>query len=202
MTVILEEKFRPTGAFNADGSPITRMNYLIECSVCSKVFWVLKGNFKEGKRCAECRNKTHEQSHTTHYKVWISMKQRCENPRTIGYSRYGAKGVKVLFTSYKEFYDWSIANGYVEGSDLTIDRRDSAGNYEPSNCRWIPASLNYSIPNRKPVNQICMDTGKILCTYLSAKFAADALGVSDASAILKVCRGKRNKAAGYKWEYA
>lgn len=36
--------------------------------------------------------------------------------------------------------NWSYENGYIEG--LSIDRMDSNGNYEPSNCQWITRSEN------------------------------------------------------------
>jgi hypothetical protein len=64
------------------------------------------------------------------------MRQRCEKPRSAGYYKYGAKGIKVCeeWSSFEIFRDWAYANGYQD--NLTIDRINPCGNYEPSNCRW------------------------------------------------------------------
>lgn len=39
------------------------------------------------------------------------------------------------------FVDWALSHGYSD--DLTIERVDVNGNYEPSNCTWIPMSEQY-----------------------------------------------------------
>lgn len=82
----------------------------------------------------------HNLSYSRLYSIWHSMKQRCYYPKNISYKYYGARGIVVCeewLTNFKSFYDWAIQNGYKE--ELTIDRINVNGNYEPSNCKWASA---------------------------------------------------------------
>lgn len=96
------------------------------------------------------RMKTIRQDHYKHggkgtrlYRIWQRMKWRCYNKNMADYRWYGKKGIEVCpawKSSFIPFRDWATINGYQE--DLTIDRIESDGDYEPNNCQWIPRMEN------------------------------------------------------------
>lgn len=84
----------------------------------------------------------HFESFTRLYRIWQNMKGCCYNSRDKLYKYYGARGITICDEwrkSYTHFRDWAMNNGYQE--DLTIDRINANGNYEPDNCRWVDLSI-------------------------------------------------------------
>lgn len=73
------------------------------------------------------------------YNAWNHMKQRCEKDYVHSKKYYKDRGIKVCneWQNYNIFKKWSLKNGF--GKDLSLDRIDNDGNYEPTNCRWVDA---------------------------------------------------------------
>lgn len=89
--------------------------------------------------------------HTTKtYRSWVSMIERCYNPKAAGYDYYGGSGIFVCdqwLNSFENFY----ADMGDRPKDMTLDRKDSNGNYVPNNCKW---STIYEQANNRRNNVI------------------------------------------------
>lgn len=76
------------------------------------------------------------------YHIWCGIKTRCFNTKAANFQYYGGRGITMCNewqVDYNSFREWAIANGYND--NLSIDRINVNGNYEPSNCRWVNSYL-------------------------------------------------------------
>lgn len=98
-------------------------------------------------------NATHRQTTTPTYGSYTSMLNRCHCPGATNYRWYGGRGIQVCDR-------WRFGEDGLSGFEcflldmgprpdgLTIDRRETAGNYEPGNCRW--PTWKEQANNRRP----------------------------------------------------
>ena len=122
-----------------------------ECIYCGETHDLRASDLLHSKTSScKCQNKKHGMERSRIYAIYHNMKYRCQTSSAPAYKHYGGRGIKVCDEwlgedGFQNFLEWAMVNGYND--DLTIDRIDIDGNYEPSNCRWITKSLNTALSN-------------------------------------------------------
>lgn len=126
------------------------MKVKINCNFCNKVFFRKKGdiNFKIknnktgnqycSRKCADDYRSIQSNFHKYPrlFRIHSNLKYRCLSPACPNFKNYGGRGIAfhASWHSCKVFIEWAINNGYND--NLSLERINNDGNYEPSNCKW------------------------------------------------------------------
>lgn len=113
------------------------------------------------------------------YWVWSAMIQRCHNPKARAYPWYGARGIAVC-KRWRLFANFQADMGQRPSDCYQLDRIDSNGDYESSNCRWATAKV------QKQNTRRCLRWHIVGRTFDSSWDAAAAFGV-DQKTIRRWC---------------
>lgn len=174
LTVLSENKDR-----NKNG----HITYMCECE-CGTKKSILGASIRIGatKSCG-CAvfeaNGKHGMGGTPTHRIWVGMRSRCTNKNDPNYKNYGGRGVSVC-SIWDDFGQFLTDMG-VKPYNLSIDRIDNRGNYEPTNCKWS-TSRDQALNRRNTI--MVLDGGEKRYVYqMASKW-----GLSESGARKRVYR--------------
>lgn len=117
-----------------------RLKAIHVCACCGANY---RPHAKESRfcslKCAGSENlghPIHGLCNTPEHSVWGGIKTRCYNPNATGYENYGGRGITMCAQWLNDFSQFYKDMGPRPSSNHSIERKDTNGNYDPTNCVW------------------------------------------------------------------
>jgi hypothetical protein len=164
--------------------------YLCKCE-CGTVKPVHTTHLRRGKTkscgCLDrelfrARSTTHGMSNTVEHRTWLSMRDRCRNPKVAHYECYGGRGITVCERWMDSFENFYKDMGPKPSARHSIDRINVNGNYEPGNCRW--ATIKQQRRNTR-ANRFVQYLGQEVCIAEAAELS----GIPQETLLMRLRRG-------------
>ena len=156
---LMDQRFGRLVVIGIDKYYRNKWYFVCKCD-CGNIKIVRYDALMEGKtQSCGCYNKQvnsdrriHGMYNTRFYNIYTGMKQRCYNPNSTYYHRYGGRGIKVCdrwlgedgFIHFKEdMYDEYLKRAEECGGEqyISIDRINPDGDYCKENCHWETAEV-------------------------------------------------------------
>ena len=165
------QRFGKLTVLSIDSTKNKYIYWVCKCS-CGNIKSIIGASLKKGHSTScgcyaiersKLLNSTHGMAKTRVYKSWQKMHERCENINSDAYYQYGGRGISVC-TRWKSFENFLEDMG-DRPAEMSLDRINYSGNYEPSNCRWATSTQQN---NNMRSNNLCTYNGE---TYTIAQWA-------------------------------
>jgi len=124
--------------------------------------WKLKSSHTKSCGCYVkefCKTHGESEDRTKEYTAWAAMIKRCNNKTDPNYKHYGLRGIKVC-DRWLKYQNFLADVGRAPSKELTLDRINNNGNYEPDNVRWATVSQqNYNRRSKYEVESFLRNVG-------------------------------------------
>lgn len=193
LTVVSIAKESPSGRSrwlcecSCGGEKIVRTSELTAGKSKSCGCLLRETGFKLGKRSFP----KHGMYRSPEYRAWQNMKSRCSNPKATRYERYGGRGISICDRWNNSFDNFLADMGLRPSPAHSIDRKETDGNYEKSNCRWATGTVQQHNRDKSRFSRFLEVDGKLLRLTEAARL----YGVSQSTLHGRLARGLSVEAA-------